>query len=648
MATFTNTFPSDSRYRLTLTVNQNSQNISANTSAISWSASITFSDNPAWGSWHSSQPWSAKINGVSNSGNWSYDFRNKATWQVASGNATIQHNADGTKSISVSFTARIAGKDTCTTSGTMRLATIPRSSSSTISPTRVELGNAVTINTNRASSSFTHKITATIGGYSKVIGDSIGASVTWTPPIEIANELTRSTSGTVTLKTETYNGTTKIGTSSTTLKVIVPASVKPSIVSITAADTEEDIAGQFGKFVQGKSRVRVVVKGKGSYGSSVSNTVTTFEGRTYNGASITTNSIQNYGNLILNVKVTDSRGRSTSSSKTITVLPYSAPSISNFDSYRVNTEGGRDDQGTSVKSSIHYNVALLDGKNTVSAQIHYRESGAKTWSLAWTNTTDLTFDQSVVHEFTAEKLKSYETRLTVTDWFGRNNSARFIVSISMSHVTQDWSATGVGFGKPHEVGAIDILAGENGGIAFDGIPSGLGRTISENKTITAWSDYADIPFGHTYMIRPGEFSPKQDIWYTFTKLGLRDSYDGWVGLWVKFDDPEEAYLGAVKKRDMVPIVEPIVIGSSKDIARPIEIPKERDLNDYTKSGYYQCKYDSWVATLDNCPTRHAFFMEVFENNGACQRITTYHRERFEMWLRNYYNGWGPWKKVVLE
>ena len=89
-------------YRLDLTVNQSSQSVANNTSSVSWSLVITKTAGSGYWS-NNASSWNVNIGGQTKSGTIaSYDFRGKTSMSLGSGSFTIAHNADGTKSISVS------------------------------------------------------------------------------------------------------------------------------------------------------------------------------------------------------------------------------------------------------------------------------------------------------------------------------------------------------------------------------------------------------------------------------------------------------------------------------------------------------------------------------------------------------------------
>ncbi|WFR62596.1 pyocin knob domain-containing protein [Paenibacillus amylolyticus] len=77
----------------------------------------------------------------------------------------------------------------------------------------------------------------------------------------------------------------------------------------------------------------------------------------------------------------------------------------------------------------------------------------------------------------------------------------------------------------------------------------------------------------------------------------------------------------------------------------ILIPAESDLNSYITEGEYYCPTNATVGTLLNSPTGEAFHLTVEPHAGVLQTLTTFQPGNLEVFQRNYYFGWGAWKKV---
>lgn len=83
-----------------------------------------------------------------------------------------------------------------------------------------------------------------------------------------------------------------------------------------------------------------------------------------------------------------------------------------------------------------------------------------------------------------------------------------------------------------------------------------------------------------------------------------------------------------------------------------QIYKNADLNTYTNLGFFHCSYNSYAATLLNCPTSHAFGMEVISTGaGIRQIISTYSISNPKKYFRNLYTDsvtWSSWYRIFSE
>ena len=373
---------------------------------------------------------------------------------------TVTHNSDGTKTVTITgvfnIQATLSGKYTAsgTASATVTLDTIPRASSITASA--VNMGSATTISISRASSSFTHTLTYAFGSASGTITTKTTAtSVSWTPPLTLANQVPNSTSGTCTITCQTYNGSTLIGTSTTTIKLTVPSTVIPSAGSLTATRVNGTVPSSWGIYVQSKSKAAVAISGaSGSYGSAISSYYITGGGYTSTTSSLTTGFLNTSGYITFTATVTDSRGR-TSNSVTVQiyVYSYSVPSFSSYLSQRCTSGGTVSDDGTYVLGRANYSYSSCNSKNTLTTSVAYRRSGVTSWtsvSATFSSGTSFVFGGGAIStEY------SYEIRYTITDAF---TSVSIIDTVSTAAVLMDFKSggTGIAIGKVAEDDAFDV------------------------------------------------------------------------------------------------------------------------------------------------------------------------------------------------
>lgn len=440
-----------------------SQSVANNTSTISWSLVGS-------GSYTGGQ---VKCGGfyVNIDGNvvcdWSTDNRVQvySGTVVASGTVTLAHNADGSKSFSISVQAGIYQYErNCSGSGSFTLNTIARASKLTLSKSTAAMGDTITINTNRASSSFTHKITYNFGNASGTIATNVGASTTWTIPLTLANQIPNATSGYGSVTCETYNGSTKIGSNYVRFDTTVPASVVPTVstASVAVDNSASSVISGWGLWVAGYSKARITAAASGAYGSTISGfTVSGGASASVTGSSLDykTGTINSTGSVSFSVTATDSRGRTSAakSTSTVTVYAYSAPKITEFTTQRNSSTP------TKVIVKGNWDFASVNSKNAATGTLYYKKASATTWTTYGT----ISKNASVTLTGTFDEESSYDFRIKVTDTVG--NSAQMDSHISTGAALMDFrtGGKGVAIGKMSESDTFEV-----------GLPSRFHEAIS--------------------------------------------------------------------------------------------------------------------------------------------------------------------------
>lgn len=441
----------------------------------------------------------------------------------------IAHNADGTKSITITATyyikATLSGTyyEKITASATITLDTIPRATQPTLSASSADMGTAVTISTPRASSSFTHDLAYSFAGGSWVsISTGVATSYSWTVP-DLATSIPNTTSGTMTIRCVTKNGSTTIGTKTVLLTAKVPTSVVPTVSSVSVAETVSGLAAQFGAFVQGKSAIKATISAAGAKGSTIKAYSSTFLGKSYTSSSWTSDTLADDGTLTITTKVQDSRGRwSNPKYTTVTVLPYSAPQTKELTVYRCGADGNAKDDGAYMSVSWSYGVATVGNKNTASMRIDYKRTTETSYSSSpLVSSTELEGSGlMLITSMTFSADYQYDVRMTVTDWFGA--SATYVTTLPTAKVIMDIGADGLGvaFGKTSERHGLEIDMPPSGaslllvGIKSYELGDGYGYILYNNGMLLQWGTVSITPtavntvinarviFDRTYLHRP--------------------------------------------------------------------------------------------------------------------------------------------------
>lgn len=451
---------------LKFTWTQSSQSVANNTTTISWTLQLVAGSSGRISS-TASKDWSVTVNGTKYNGTNTVSIANSATKTLASGKTTITHTADGSKSFSYSFAQEFgitfsgSAIGTKSGSGTGTLNTIPRATTPTVSASSVDMGGKVTINTPRASGSFTHDLAYAFAGSGYVtIETGVGTSYSWTVP-DLASKIPNATSGTVTIRCITKNGSTTIGTKTVLLTAKVPASVVPTVSSVAVVEAVAGLAAQFGALVQGKSKAKVTIVGAGVKGSSITGYSATYQGKTYTSASFTSDFIKTAGTQTVTVKVKDSRGRwSAATKKTFTTLAYTPPTITELKAWRVNDDGAAADDGRRASVSYAYSVASVNGKNTAAMKLQFKLSTATSYADADVLATGTDLNGSGLRLFSTEFSPDYQydLRMTVTDYFGAQ--AVYTIVLPSGAVILDIKAdgTGISFFKVCNRSGVEIDA----------------------------------------------------------------------------------------------------------------------------------------------------------------------------------------------
>lgn len=409
---------------------------------------------------------------------------------VKSGAVTISHDADGSKTISVS--ASFSGSNsgyyapiTGSCSGTVKLTTIPRASSISIDSPSIECGNIININGSSASKNFTHKIYATWNGRkSELVTIASGTTTprfSYTIPTAWEKDLPNSTSGIATFTLETFSGSTSVGSKSVNATIKVRSSVVPSIDSIKVTDANS-VCAEIGQIVQSQSRLKFAITYSGAQGSTVTSVSTKFEGQTYNGSSFTTGIVQGSGSISYTTTIYDSRGRSSQVSGKVTVSAYSLPSLTNVSAKRSDSNYVVD-EASGTYALLHFKVGFtsLSNKNVTSFYIQYRESGASSWTKinSWDNNYSLEQDYKAGNLFTSTT-STYEIAFGVKDSFMSDYSWK-VVTVTPTYTLINFGKDGKSLTFFGQDGNSANTLTINGDLAIDSVK----ENTSSNKLLVA-------------------------------------------------------------------------------------------------------------------------------------------------------------------
>lgn len=447
MATSSAMSTSNTYIKYTISVTQNSQSVTNNTSNVTVSVRF-YRTNTGYTSYGTGTVY-CKINGTTYSASVTPSQKITSSGIVLfTKTLNIAHATDGTKTLTCSAWISHDVVTSSEQSYSQTLTTIPRKS--TLAASNGTLGTAQTLTVTRQSSSFTHTITYKCGSASgTVCTKSSSTSVSFTPPLSLASQNTTGTTVSVTFTITTYNGSTNIGSNTKTISCSMPASVKPS-VSFTVSDAAGHL-DTYGAYIQGQSKFSITLTDAGSYGSTIKSRKTTADGKTYTSASITTGVISGSGTLNISVTVTDSRGRTATASKNVTVSAYDVPKITALTVKRCDSSGNSNSSGAYLAIVFNSVVTALSNKNSAAYTVKYKKASETSYTTA--TLTDYANQYSVsggVFIFAADTSSSYDVVFSVADNFKTTEKAA-----TGSSVKKVWSilkkGLGIAFGKVAEI-----------------------------------------------------------------------------------------------------------------------------------------------------------------------------------------------------
>lgn len=523
----------DRGYRIRLWIDQVSQNIPGNSSQVR--VRLALLNTTTTFAQYNCSAW-VDLNGqhLNWSGSPSMTGYNSTIWLIDQ-TITVGHNADGSKAFGLSASFSGSGgwsPGTLSISGnSFTLTTIPRSSS--VSVGSGIIGSPVTINIDRQSSSFKHTVRYAWGNKSGTIASNVDASTTWTIPLDFANDIPNSATGTGTIYVDTYSGGTRTGTQSATLTASVPASMKPTFTGVSLSDSNtvaQNVVSNANTFIQIISNIKVVFNGtSGSYGSNITGYRAEIVGKNQttnvNGGTL---GIMNYsGNVTIRASVSDSRGRwSDTRDVTVTVLEYFAPALS----FSIARTGATSSTLTVTRNA---KIAPLTAsgvqKNTMTLSFKVARLGSTSYTLdtgpaagSWTSISSLVNSQAnLAGNYLANQ--SWVVIGTLEDKF---TQTEFAVNVATESVVFSYDRNGVGVNKIRERGALDV----KGDIYANGNPIQQYQLTGNNGSLNqgGWNQPWNIQ-GTTFDWRDGRHADhpmgKNGPWGLFQNYWL----DTWKG-----------------------------------------------------------------------------------------------------------------------
>jgi hypothetical protein len=366
--------------------------------------------------------------------------------------------------------------------------TVNSPSASTVSVSNFTIGNVLKIKVGgEQNSAFRYDLSANFLGFSKTIALKVrpdgSMQFTWDTSVDrvaLLAKLPTSNSGTVTYTLTTYYNDTVVrsdttNTSTASVNVITESPVfNNTSISYKDINTTSAITGNDQYIIQNKSIVQIKVNSLAVAGSgtSMKNYTATLNNysnvKLHSGTSITFDNVTSdklnvSSNITLTVIAEDNRGNKTSVSKTVLIVPYSAPIIS-YNALRKNSY--EDDTELSMSCTISplningVNKNSIKTTSPTNMKYRYRElpSGSFLTPVSFVSDSTAIFpnyigraDNTVGSRknvvLILNKNKSFEIEFYVNDVFGESEHKKVIVNIGVPIMFMDSEKQSIGIGK---------------------------------------------------------------------------------------------------------------------------------------------------------------------------------------------------------
>ena len=349
-------------------------------------------------------------------------FYKNSTTTIYNAEHTVQHEADGTKTVEVSyqFDTRIAaevvnGEQTLTLDRILRVAFL--------NVPVMTLGQKVALNvTNPGQNPYT--VRYALGNKSGlIVGNSLSDTVEWTPTLELAEEIF-APAGKGKLLVSSVEGEYEYD-----FTVLIPDSLAPQITGFTPVFKADNASvSQWGVGVKGKTKLGYTVEASGQYGASIVSCTVSFGGATGNALTGETGTLMQVGSFVPKITVTDNRQKTAVlEADALTVYDYTTPAFISSAAYRADEDGNQMQSGTYVAVTAAASYAPVGGYNSATLKARSRVTEG-----VWGQYTELSAQRvNVLPNFGAAM--SYEVEVLAEDALGESRSV--VYSIPTEAVT---------------------------------------------------------------------------------------------------------------------------------------------------------------------------------------------------------------------
>ena len=436
-----------------IVVTENSTSIPNNTSSVNvkvraWRTNTGYTTDGAGTCY-------VNIDGTNYSNSWEYGEKPltyRSFTVLFDETVTIPHNADGKKTISVSAYISHSRFSSNSQGFNVTLTTIPKQANLVSAPNFYDIDNPTIVYSNPAGNSVSslQACISLTGSAADVPYRNIsktGTSYTFNLTQAERNTLLAACPNSNTLSVRFYVKSVVAGQTyySTVIKTMTVKNANPTITGASYADTNSTttaITNNNQQIIQANSTVRFTFSSLAAlkYATLTKVEITVnavkvtsnLSGSSVSNKTVSFGTINASSNLSASIKLTDSRGNTTTQSLSITMLAYSLPTA-------IISLRRKSNYYDETYLNVNADYSSLDNKNSMTIKYQYKETSGSTWSAL------TTIQDETTYTFNFDNSKSYDFKIILTDRIG-STTYNAVLQIGIPIIYFDRLLRSVGIG----------------------------------------------------------------------------------------------------------------------------------------------------------------------------------------------------------
>ena len=360
-----------------------------------------------------------------------------------------------------------------------------QSSTASVSPSRIAMDGSMTgtATITKANSSIDHHTVIVKVGSNEQTFTNVGTSKQFTLPLSCNSQVPNGTEITAKVIVHSYlsDGTEWGSASEATFTAYVPSSVVPSI-SISIQQQGNELVKSWGVYLQQYSSVKFTISASGQYSATITKTQIVGPDISASSSSgsleATSGLFTSYGTLSYSIIAYDSRGRSKTETRTISVQQYFNPAILGLTAYRSDNAGVQDDiDGEYLTVKFTGSNRAVSSQNDVTVQLKYKLATSSSYTTISDNAT-----ANNNYIVSADITKTYNVYAQITDELNNSSVMTLLINTVVCSLSLGLNNDRARFGGPVRQAGLEV----DWDAQFDGVVDVVNRRVSASLSSSGW------------------------------------------------------------------------------------------------------------------------------------------------------------------